>query len=198
MQLKVNFTYATSKKQSRLGKISNYLEARLNERFKTFLFGLFKLIGLLDLWDLIQAGKISVSGSTMQRLLDISPCFGTPASFGSFSSSDVDIYTNNLESFNAIRESYAKTTPAYYDSHYGFKSTFRFDAYHNGVAISINVIAPAVNKSVDTCIRGYDLSYLAISFTSGLFLYLTKIKCILSSFGNHWFAFEWKNSSDEG
>jgi hypothetical protein len=114
----------------------------------------------------------------MQRLLDISPCFGTPASFGSFSSSDVDIYTNNLESFNAIRESYAKTTPAYYDSHYGFKSTFRFDAYHNGVAISINVIAPAVNKSVDTCIRGYDLSYLAISFTSGLFLYLTKIGSI--------------------
>jgi hypothetical protein len=163
----MNFTAQSKDPRSRLGMVSTFLEKRLNGRFGTFLYQAFKFLGLVDVWRLIVSGAVTVSGSILQRLLDVSPCFGTPSAFPSFFLSDIDIYPSSLDTFSAIKESYCDIGYDAIQEEY-VRTTCRFDAIAEGHHYSINVIAPKQDEPVSNSIARFDLAYLALSFSAGL------------------------------
>jgi hypothetical protein len=104
--------------------IARFLKRKLNLRCGLQIYHFLLYTDKIFIWDMIRNGKAAVGGSFLQRMFDVSPCFGDDSSFLQFPQSDLDVYCTNeldvklLKDRFGFHQAFADIDPGFYQSTY--------------------------------------------------------------------------------
>jgi hypothetical protein len=142
----------------------------MNRRAGSFLTQYLKFLGQRRIWELLKKGDVFVSGSCLQRILDVSPCFSS--AFSTFHESDLDVYCLTEETYMELEVLFEGSivpgvTNEAYEQSYG--ENFYVEMVYAGKTFKFNVILSLVRPTPEETVGNYDLRYLSAYFSAGLF-----------------------------
>jgi hypothetical protein len=144
----------------------------MNRRAGSFLTQYLKFLGQRHIWELLMKGDVFISGSSIQRILDVSPCFGS--AFSNFHESDLDVYCLSDKTYFELQQEFegsiipGAAPSESYDQSYG--ENFYVEMIHENRTYKCNVILSHVRPTPEETVENYDLRYLSVFFSAGLIL----------------------------
>jgi hypothetical protein len=157
--------------------MAHFLEREMNRRAGSFLTQYLKFLDQRIIWELLMKGDVFISGSCLQRISDVSPCFGS--SFSAFSESDLDVYCKNTDIYKALELAFeGRLVPGAqgnesYDMSYG--ENFYVEMVQGDCKFKMNVIMSHVHPTPAETVENYDLRYLSLFFSAGMLCIFIKV-----------------------